>query len=443
MAAYQLEGPRLGAGAVGTGSGTVTWALDSTVPAAFQADIQAAFSDWSAHANIRFQQVAVSTGANVNFSVRSIDGLDNILGQTDYSYSGSSFASAKIAFDSGEGWHAAGGRVVSTDGVNLFVVALHEIGHAIGLDHYNAAPAVMNAYLNTSVTDLSASDIAGIQALYGAPASVGAVSTTITPIGTGAGRTVATAFGATTHDAHSVGGQVYAVYDGLLGRAPDPLGLEGWANARNHGLSLRDMAHAFLASPEGQARTGALDSAAFVEQLYGSTLHRHSDAAGLQAWTSALAQGASRADVALGFALSPEHLATVQGAMDAGVFVPDAAAAGVARLYYGILHRAPDAGGLASWTGAVQQGVPLTSVAQQLLTSTEAQARAAGASDAQFIADLYESALGRPADSGGLQSWMGALQHGTSRADLAMQISQSPEAQVHLVGQIETGWHLT
>jgi hypothetical protein len=446
MAAYVLEGPRWGTGVAGTGGGTVSWAADSSVPATFVSDIKAAFADWSAHASISFQQIDSAAGAQIRFSSSYIDGLNNVLGHTDYTYSGQSFISANVTFDNSEGWHTSGSQIVSSGGVDVFVLALHEIGHALGLGHYDSTPTVMNAYLSLSVTDLSASDISGIQALYGAPMTTEVVSTTsATPtIGTtmGSAASGTNVFGTFAHDAASRGSEIYALYDALLGRAPDPLGMEGWANALNHGLSVRDMTQAFLASPEGQARAGALDNAAFVEQLYGSTLHRHSDAAGLQGWTNTLAQGASRADVALGFALSPEHLANIQGALDTGVFVPDANAAAAARLYYGILDRAPDAAGLAGWTSAVQQGTSLTSIAQQFLASPEAQAKFAGVSDAMFVSNLYDNALGRAADASGLQGWMNALQHGTSHADVAVQISESQEAQVHLVGQIETGWHL-
>ena len=80
MAAYVLEGPRWGTGAAGTSGGTVTWAIDSSVPAAFVSGIQAAFADWSAHANISFQQVGTTTGAEIRFSDSYIDGLDRTLG---------------------------------------------------------------------------------------------------------------------------------------------------------------------------------------------------------------------------------------------------------------------------------------------------------------------------------------------------------------------------
>lgn len=174
MVDYGLEGPRWGTGAMGSSGGTVTWAVSGSVPAGFTPVIAAAFADWTAHANIAFQQVSATAGANIVFADNPIDGPSNTLGTTNYSYSGAQFRSATVTFDSGEGWHGSGSRIVSTNNADLFLVALHEIGHAIGLDHYNATPAVMNAVLTSSVTDLVASDIHGIQALYGPPKATGA-----------------------------------------------------------------------------------------------------------------------------------------------------------------------------------------------------------------------------------------------------------------------------
>ena len=52
----------------------------------------------------------------------------------------------------------------------LYQVALHELGHAIGLEHDTANPdAVMYPYLGPGNRLLSADDIAGAQAIYGPP----------------------------------------------------------------------------------------------------------------------------------------------------------------------------------------------------------------------------------------------------------------------------------
>lgn len=171
MVNYALEGPKWGSAGRGTAGGTVTWAVDGTIPASFLGDIGAAFADWSKYANISFQQVATTAAAKIDFSLGFIDGFSNVLAEATYYYSGSALVSAAIEFDIGEGWHGPNGAVSSNSGADFFLVALHEIGHAIGLDHYNAGPAVMNSYLNPALTDLTASDIDGIQALYGKAAA--------------------------------------------------------------------------------------------------------------------------------------------------------------------------------------------------------------------------------------------------------------------------------
>jgi hypothetical protein len=146
----------------------VTWAIDNTIPSWFVPYLTSAFSDWSSYANITFQQIASTASSQIDFTLGAIDGLSNVLGQANYYYSGAAFTSALIEFDSGENWHLSGSQIVSSSGVNFFVVALHEIGPSVSITTTPYQPA----YISSSVTDLMQSDVNGIVALYGARSGV-------------------------------------------------------------------------------------------------------------------------------------------------------------------------------------------------------------------------------------------------------------------------------
>ena len=194
-------------------------------------------------------------------------------------------------------------------------------------------------------------------------------------------------------------------------------------------------------------------NSAYVESLYANLLNRSADAGGLAFYTNELAQGISQAQVAVQIATSAEAQATIKPAFDAGLFVGDASETAVARLYYGLLERAPDVGGLLSFETFVKQGgatggapgaiEALKTVAGAMLASSEYAAVHPGTlTNAQFVDEVYTDALGRYADAAGLTFWQGAFSRGFSRADVALGIAESQEAQIHLVGQIEAGWHL-
>jgi hypothetical protein len=249
-------------------------------------------------------------------------------------------------------------------------------------------------------------------------------------------------FGTLAHTVQGAAGEIYALYEGLLGRAPDLLGYEGWMAAAEHGTSLHDIASQFLGSPEAQLHVGSPDNQTFVEELYETALDRPAESEGLQSWLNLLNSGASRADVALGVVLSAEHVTDLQPSLNEGVFAPDPDASNVARLYYGLLDRAPEDAGLAASTNALKQGSSLETVAQDFLSSIEYQDSHAGMTNAQFVDSLYLDALGRHADPSGMQGWTNALAAGMSQATIALGIAESPESQMHNLWHIEAGWQL-
>lgn len=258
-------------------------------------------------------------------------------------------------------------------------------------------------------------------------------------------------FGSVAHDAASHAGEVYGLFDGLLGRPPDNSGWEAFVPALDHGASLRDVAQAVLTSPEWTSRFGdvsKLDDKSFVDTLYHVALGRDVDTAGEQGWLATLANGASRADVGVSFALSAENEGQIAPALSTGVFAPDAAASSVARLYEGLLHRSPDASqasGLPFWDGKIAAGASLLDVATGFAASPEyAALHPAGETDQAYVKSLYEGALGRSSagDSGAAAAIAALFAQSATRADVAVGVTNSAEAQAHLAGHIEAGWHL-
>lgn len=218
---FSLEGAKWGSPELGTAGGTVTWAVDDSISQAELQSINAAFAEWSEVANIQFQAVASTADADIDFSNSALDGAGNVLGVTGFSYSGGQLQSADIQFDSGD----------NLSGSEFSLVAIHEIGHAIGLGHFNDDPAVMNSTANFSLDDLAQSDIDGIVALYGANTTdMADAGTGITPPDTvtpddGTGDTGATpdtpAADADNGGAGGCGGTQTAAGDGATGTGAD------------------------------------------------------------------------------------------------------------------------------------------------------------------------------------------------------------------------------
>lgn len=253
------------------------------------------------------------------------------------------------------------------------------------------------------------------------------------------------AFGQVAHDAHGPIGEVFAFYDAFQGRAPDPLGFEDLTHDLQTGMSLHDLAEAMLSSPEHVAKFGHFDQgsdADFLTQLYSTVQHRAPDADGMTHFENLLGQGLSRVDVAVDFALSDEHIGRLQPSYDAGVFAPDTGASDIARLYFGIQGRAPDAEGLHHFVVDLFNGRSLGDVAGDFLASGEYQSKFGGLNNADFVDTLYQNAEGRHVDPDGLSHFVSALENGTSRVDVALDIVESHEAKVHLSAIIESGWHL-
>jgi hypothetical protein len=102
----------------------------------------------------------------------------NTLAVTSYSYSGSTMIEGDIVFNTAWTWDSYRGGLRSA--IDIQRVALHELGHLIGMAHSSVSGAIMYPSVNNSYL-LTADDIAGIQSLYGAPSSSPTPTPTPTP----------------------------------------------------------------------------------------------------------------------------------------------------------------------------------------------------------------------------------------------------------------------
>ncbi|MHC4631477.1 MAG: matrixin family metalloprotease [Planctomycetota bacterium] len=73
-------------------------------------------------------------------------------------------------FDVSRTWVNDPSDVTGNGKYDFYTVALHELGHSLGLDHSSVVGSVMEPVYAGSRRTLTADDITGIQALYGVPA---------------------------------------------------------------------------------------------------------------------------------------------------------------------------------------------------------------------------------------------------------------------------------
>jgi len=230
-----------------------------------------------------------------------------------------------------------------------------------------------------------------------------------------------------TFDVDSNAAYVMRLYDTVLHREPDVVGLDAWLDRMDNGLSETDVAAAFVGSPEFLGKTGALSTSDFVEFLYTSALGRSSDEAGKANWVANIDAGLSRAEAVIGFSESGEHRGLTADTLAKGLWVTDDNFQQVAALYDSFADRLPDREGLLNWVTALENGVTLKDVAMGFANSSEFSQKTEGLSNADLVEFMYMNTLDRGADAGGKQAWVAALEGGMTKGELLLGFSSSEE----------------
>ena len=133
-----------------------------------KAIVRNAIAAWEAVCGIDFVEVDDSAAANIRIGLQAAsdsDGVGGDLGGATTWFVGDTTIEVGIVFDPLDVW---------TDEL-IYDTALHEIGHAMGIDHSDTHNAVMSGLPTTPYADqigrdqLTPDDIAAAQALYGSP----------------------------------------------------------------------------------------------------------------------------------------------------------------------------------------------------------------------------------------------------------------------------------
>lgn len=135
--------------------------------------VRTALATWAQVIPLDFIEVPIESNPALKFGwysgshgdTSSFDGGGGVLAHAYYPPPLGGTFTGNCHFDEAEVWGIGTGG----GAIDLETVALHEVGHLLGLAHSTVSGSVMAAYYSGVRRSLSADDVAGIQSLYGKP----------------------------------------------------------------------------------------------------------------------------------------------------------------------------------------------------------------------------------------------------------------------------------
>jgi hypothetical protein len=194
---------------------------------------------------------------------------------------------------------------------------------------------------------------------------------------------------------------VESLFEGLLQRPADSLGLSYWSGVLQQGAPADLVVLAFENTPEVTGRV--------VDELYSTYLHRQAGGGDRAFWINFLEHGGAIEQMQATFLGSAEFSANL-GNSDAFLEA----------LYENALSRDVDGSGRQLWNQALAGGMSRAAVAANIVFSGEAHQL--------FVQGLYARFLGRTGDSSELQGWAQAMSRGETQEQVFAQIAGSSES---------------
>jgi hypothetical protein len=157
----------------GTGTAVLTYYVgpvpEGVDQATFDEVIEEALDVWAGVADVHFSKTDIpGLDGSLDFTFAELDGQGGMLANAYFPndvnpepYAGD------VQFDLSESWEIGNGH--GGEAFDLMYVAVHEIGHALGLEHAENDQAIMNALVEPDYQfqNLTTTDVEAIQQLYG------------------------------------------------------------------------------------------------------------------------------------------------------------------------------------------------------------------------------------------------------------------------------------